>query len=456
MLRFIPNSPTGAVTGKVGIGISSVIGPTGPTGSDGPVGPTGSDGPIGPTGPGSGSSLPSGTSYADYLIWDGTGSYIVQSTNVNLGANSGYIDQTHNNVAIGYYAGATGQGHQSTSPFNSGTGSAIAIGNYAGANQACSSIAIGNYAGYYQKEANIAIGIFAGYEQSEINNIAIGIYAGSQSQGTGGELNANGGNSIAIGSNCGAINQSYECVAIGLSAGYEFQNNNSIAIGVNAGQTNQGSNSIAIGQSAGETNQGSNSIILNADSNALNASTSGLFINPIRNTTGPNSLFYNPSTKEITYSTLSEGPTGPQGVAGPTGPQGVAGPTGPQGLQGVGAGSSTGSWTVSAGAGTYNFTVTQNNTYVMWVRGNIPNGIIVWNATVSVTNSNVPVIGSQYAWYYTDGNALVLTSIPSQIIGTAGSIITTNPVTPSSNVFSFNITNNSGLSQIVEYGYIKL
>ena len=116
----------------------------------------------------------------------------------------------------------------------------------------------------------------------------------------------------------------------------------------------------------------------------------------------------------------------------------------------------TGSWTIPTGASTQSFTVEANQSYVMWVNGNIPNGILVWNATVSVTNTNVAVIGNQYAWYYVTGNALVLTSIPSQIIGTSGSIITTEPVTSTSNVFSFGITNNSGSSQVINYGYMRI
>ena len=57
--------------------------------------------------------------------------------------------------------------------------------------------------------------------------------------------------------------------------------------------------------------------------------------------------------------------------------------------------SSTGSWTVTSGSNTYSFTVPANRNYVMWMRGNIPNGICVWNATVSITNTNVPVLGNQ-------------------------------------------------------------
>jgi hypothetical protein len=118
----------------------------------------------------------------------------------------------------------------------------------------------------------------------------------------------------------------------------------------------------------------------------------------------------------------------------------------------------TGSWTLNPGANNVSFTVSQGGNYSMWVNGNIPNGIALWTATVTTANSNVPVLGSQYAWYYTAGNALVWTSIPDQITGTNNSIVTLpgsyGPNT--SNVFKFGITNNSGVAQTIYYGYIKL
>ena len=117
----------------------------------------------------------------------------------------------------------------------------------------------------------------------------------------------------------------------------------------------------------------------------------------------------------------------------------------------------TGSWTLIPGANTVSFTVPLNGNYSMWVNGNIPNGIISWNATVNISNSNVPAIGSQYAWYYTTGNALVLNSIPDQIIGTSGTISTSNAYSGnSSNVFTFNITNNSAVNQVITWGHITL
>jgi hypothetical protein len=118
----------------------------------------------------------------------------------------------------------------------------------------------------------------------------------------------------------------------------------------------------------------------------------------------------------------------------------------------------TGSWTVTPGTNNYSFTVDTNNTYNLWVLGNVPNGIIVYNATVSVSNPNVPVIGVQYAWNYTGGSSPIeFTSIPEQIIGTAGSISTASPsVGTSANTFVFGIQNNTASGFTVNYGYVKI
>ena len=163
----------------------------------------------------------------------------------------------------------------------------------------------------------------------------------------------------------------------------------------------------------------------------------------------------------------SVGATGSQGETGEvgaTGPQGSVGATGPQGIQGVtgatGTSPTTGSWILSPGANTVSFTVTAGESYVMWVNGNIPNGIVNWNATVTLSNTNVPAIGVQYGWWYDPSpsttGTLVLTAIPNQIVGTAGGISTTPYLGSTSNVFTFGITNNSGSSQTIYYGYIKV
>jgi hypothetical protein len=138
---------------------------------------------------------------------------------------------------------------------------------------------------------------------------------------------------------------------------------------------------------------------------------------------------------------------------GETGPAGATGATGA-----TGSAATTGSWTVATGTNTYNFEVASGGTYTMWVRGNIANGIIIWNATVSVTNTNVPAIGYQYAWNYTAGGSpILLTAIPNQIRGVAGTISTdATYMGTSSNRFDFTIANTSGTSQTIYYGYTTI
>jgi hypothetical protein len=118
----------------------------------------------------------------------------------------------------------------------------------------------------------------------------------------------------------------------------------------------------------------------------------------------------------------------------------------------------SGNWTVTTGTNTYSFTVPVDGTYTMWVKGNIANGIIIWNATVSVSNSNVAAIGYQYAWNYTGGGSpILLTAIPDQIRGSAGTISTDATYTGiTSNRFDFGIANSSGASQTIYYGYAKI
>jgi hypothetical protein len=118
----------------------------------------------------------------------------------------------------------------------------------------------------------------------------------------------------------------------------------------------------------------------------------------------------------------------------------------------------TGSWVLAPNSNNVSFSLAGGGTYAMWVYGNIPNGIVMWNATVTTANTNVPVVGSQYGWYYSLGNALVLNSIPDQIVGTNNSIITNpNGYAPNtSNIFKFVITNNSGVNQTIYWGYTRL
>jgi hypothetical protein len=117
----------------------------------------------------------------------------------------------------------------------------------------------------------------------------------------------------------------------------------------------------------------------------------------------------------------------------------------------------TGSWTVPTGNSTQSFTVA-SGTYQLWVDCNIPNGILAWNATATVTNSNVPVVGQQFAWVYNGGGTPIdFTSIPNQFVGTGNTIVRSS-VSPSAttNRFDFGINNTSGGNVTVSYGYVKI
>jgi hypothetical protein len=116
------------------------------------------------------------------------------------------------------------------------------------------------------------------------------------------------------------------------------------------------------------------------------------------------------------------------------------------------------SWTVPVGNSTQSFTLTPSETYYMWVDCNIPNGILAWNATATITNTNVPVVGAQYAWVYNGGGTPIdFTSIPNQFTGTGNTIVRSS-VAPSAttNRFDFGINNTSGGNVTVRYGWVAI
>jgi hypothetical protein len=115
-------------------------------------------------------------------------------------------------------------------------------------------------------------------------------------------------------------------------------------------------------------------------------------------------------------------------------------------------------WTVPVGNSTQSFTVAASETYYLWVDCNIPNGILTWNATATVTNTNVPVVGAQYAWVYSGGGTPIdFTSIPDQFVGTSNTIVRSS-VSPSAttNRFDFGINNTSGNAVAVRYGWAQI
>jgi hypothetical protein len=97
-------------------------------------------------------------------------------------------------------------------------------------------------------------------------------------------------------------------IALGGAAGLTSQGADAVAIGSQAGSTNQGANSIAIGDLAGANNQPANSIVINASGSGLDGSAAGFYVDPIREVTGPQVLYYDPTgTKEITWGPVPAG-----------------------------------------------------------------------------------------------------------------------------------------------------
>lgn len=155
-------------------------------------------------------------------------------------------------------------------------------------------------------EDTLALGSDAGESFQGALAVAIGWMAGNHSQG---------GSAVALGSSAGYQDQGENSVAVGSDSGSAMQGSNSVAIGKVAGNTAQGHHSIAIGAGAGAANQSSNSIVLNAQSTGANSSdytplsptSTGFFVAPVRELSSASVLYYNPTTKEITYDTLPSG-----------------------------------------------------------------------------------------------------------------------------------------------------
>jgi hypothetical protein len=156
----------------------------------------------------------------------------------------------------------------------------------------------------------IHLGAYSGQNNQSTFAVALGYQAGRNNQGigaiaigTGAGITNQRASSISIGSNAGQNNQGSNSIAIGVNSAMTNQETNAIAIGTGAGRTNQGTNAIAIGTGAGANNQHANTIILNASGSNLNStSTNGFYVSPIRNTTAPQALFYNPSNSEVSYA----------------------------------------------------------------------------------------------------------------------------------------------------------
>ena len=185
----------------------------------------------------------------------------------------------------------------------------ISLGRNAGANRLIpgSGIAIGSDAGRYSPASNsVAIGDNAGKWGQTGGGVAIGAGAAQSNQGQG---------AVAIGANSASSGQSRYAIAIGADSAPIHP----AWLGTGDEPLNQGEYSICIGGfdyiNTGDTppidySQSANSIILNASGNTVLATTTGFFVKPVRDTSGPKTLYYNPTTGEISYSNTPIGFSG--------------------------------------------------------------------------------------------------------------------------------------------------
>jgi hypothetical protein len=155
-------------------------------------------------------------------------------------------------------------------------------------------------------DMEIRLGAGAGEIAQAQNTVAIGRDAGYDTQGLG---------AVAVGTNAGQTDQGTYAVAVGTGSGLGLQGSYAVAVGTGAGRDNQGANAVAIGSQAGQVNQSANSIIINASGIALNGAAAGFYVNPIREVTGPQTVYYNPATYEVTWGPVPSGGVGGGGTS---------------------------------------------------------------------------------------------------------------------------------------------
>lgn len=163
------------------------------------------------------------------------------------------------------------------------------------------SIKIGNSAGLNSPTTSFTtlVGYQTGYSLAGNNSVAIGVNSGA--------LNMSAG-VVAIGNQAGYNTSGYRSTCIGTTAGYNYCGQNSVCIGYGAGVTNC-PNGCLVFNSGGATENPTavNTITINSSATAINGATANAtYISPIRGVAaskGVNVLCYDPTTKEVYYST---------------------------------------------------------------------------------------------------------------------------------------------------------
>jgi len=198
-------------------------------------------------------------------------------SNISNGTSNVNIVSSGGNVTVG--VGGTGNVAVFATTGLVVTGITSATGNITGGNILTAGIvsATGNItSNYFIGNGSQLTGISAGsVDWANVTNktgnlgptsIAVGRYANA------------GANSVSLGTNAGAIGQSYDSVAIGLQAGETGQEKHSVAIGTQAGHLQQGEDAVAIGWNAGRDNQTRWAVAIGYNAGYLNQSFDGVAI----------------------------------------------------------------------------------------------------------------------------------------------------------------------------------
>lgn len=295
-----------------------------------------------------------------YSDWQIVATGVVYTDPIAIGTGAGATSQGLGAVAIGLSAGPSQAGSAVAIGYGAGSGSqgsdSVAIGTSSGSNASTGSVSIGSNAGNSPGNYAVSLGFAAGSGALFAGGIAIGYqscvpYSGAWSTtesisigyqagyGTvteqvgpgirsvqiGKTSRAPGSDTIAIGTSSRA--RATGSISIGLNAGagsnppWNPNATNFIAIGANSGFDNGsdaisigtssiavGSTSICIGKNAFTGVSQPNAIVINATGSSVTAGGSSRFyVAPIRQVavTGLYAVYYNPTTKEITYSTVA-------------------------------------------------------------------------------------------------------------------------------------------------------
>jgi hypothetical protein len=232
-----------------------------------------------------------------------TSNWIAIGKNASAPKSGTYIGH----IAIGYDASASGAqgapiaiGYQTVASGNNST--AIGVGATSSGENSLAFGQVANASNTYAQALGRNSSASAAY------SLAVGAAtaSGQYSAAVGFQADSSGPASVAVGKS--AVATKDYATAVGCLA--YATGTYATAIGVAA--IANGEDSVAIGHLAGvNTSSGyvnaANSIIINATGANLTATNSGLYIGPIRSTTSTQILYYNTTTKEITYGTNSGG-----------------------------------------------------------------------------------------------------------------------------------------------------